>query len=151
MCDKVRAGEKIFHCNEWENLFGWNIVEPIYDHNRAASYITKYITKELGKLDAKTRIWHSRELKRAERVAQYHVPLATPYELAEYDATFHGLAAVTKQGRVLHDCNYIYTGKDKSVLTLVNIITRINSSDTPLENVLAYLNQNYEILESEIL
>lgn len=147
VCDKVRAGEPIFHCTEWERLFGWNTVVPIDDPDRAASYITKYITKSLGALDAKTRIWHSRGLQRARLVGQYRVTLPTPYELEQYDTVMSALAARTADGRVLHDKNYIYGSDEKGTLSLVSTVTRINEKDAPLENVMAYLNMNYQHLE----
>lgn len=48
ICEKVRKGSPVFHCREWERLFGYNTLEPVIDLDKASSYVVKYISKEIG-------------------------------------------------------------------------------------------------------
>lgn len=67
---------KGFHPMDWElyrQKFGWVSVEPILSVERSASYVTKYITKQL--LQSKVELNHhvfyaSKHLKRSEIVCQ---------------------------------------------------------------------------------
>ena len=45
ICDKVRAGEAVYHSPTWEKLFGYNTFEPISDLDKASSYVVKYVSK----------------------------------------------------------------------------------------------------------
>lgn len=50
ICEKVRKGSPVFHCREWERLFGYNTLEPVIDLDKASSYVVKYISKEITRL-----------------------------------------------------------------------------------------------------
>lgn len=55
ICDKVRAGETIYHSPTFEKLFGYNTFEPIADLDKASSYVVKYVSKEIGSTPFKMR------------------------------------------------------------------------------------------------
>lgn len=68
-------GQIIYNCNEWN--YGFSTVSIIRDKKRAASYITKYITKELsqdvvGK--GKKKYWSSRGLRKPVETYFEYVP-----------------------------------------------------------------------------
>lgn len=46
--DKLEAGQLVYDWPAYREKFGWVIIEPIRDLQRAVSYITKYITKDLA-------------------------------------------------------------------------------------------------------
>lgn len=43
----IRQGRVLYNWPAYQNAFGWVTIEAIIDHNRCASYMTKYITKDL--------------------------------------------------------------------------------------------------------
>lgn len=47
--DKLEAGQLVYDWPAYREKFGWVIIEPIRDLQRAVSYITKYITKDLAR------------------------------------------------------------------------------------------------------
>lgn len=46
--DKLQSGQLVYDWPAYREKFGWVIIEPIRDLQRAVSYITKYITKDLA-------------------------------------------------------------------------------------------------------
>ena len=87
ICDKVRAGETVYHSPTWEKLFGYNTFEPISDLDKASSYVVKYVSKEIGSTPFKSRYWCSRKLSRATRIATYYFPDSSDYsrQLKDYN------------------------------------------------------------------
>lgn len=52
--DKLKAGFSIYEWESYRNSFGFNDLEPILSRDRAARYITKYITKDVMDASAKS-------------------------------------------------------------------------------------------------
>lgn len=46
--DKLEKGQLVYRWLDYENKFGFCDLEPIRDKERASSYVTKYVTKDLG-------------------------------------------------------------------------------------------------------
>lgn len=104
ICNKVRAGQEVYHCNEWEQFFGFNTIEPISDLDKASSYVVKYVSKEIGKTPFKTRYWCSRGLSRATLVGKFYFSdeyLVEP-QLEFYNQSLASMAAVTKSNFLMH-------------------------------------------------
>jgi len=48
LLNKIEAGRIIYDWTRYSSSFGWSTIEPIYNKEACAKYITKYITKDLG-------------------------------------------------------------------------------------------------------
>ena len=142
ICDAVRAGKQIGHCKEWDEVFGFNVLEPIIDTDRAANYITKYVTKDLGTAVFKTRYWSSRGLKRASVVAEFQMP---PGETAlrEYNDLLIPYAAVTSEGEILHREYYRPSQGEGDTDTLAGIKTVIDGERLSTKGVVDLLGEHY--------
>ena len=101
ICTKVREGQEICCCPEWEEQYGWNTLEPVVDPDRAANYMTSYITKDLCSQPYEHRYFRSRGLARATRIAQFRIP-PDPEAEAKYIELAKSLAAITHAGKPLH-------------------------------------------------
>lgn len=67
--DKVRNNEKVYKWQAYENKFGFNDIEEIKNHEAVSNYISKYISKELGKCVTELNAhlyYHSRGLNKAQ-------------------------------------------------------------------------------------
>lgn len=69
--NKLLKGEKIYTWKDYENKFGYVVIEPIRNQVKVSNYITKYCTKELsksvGELGAHL-YYNSKGLKKAETI-----------------------------------------------------------------------------------
>lgn len=73
---KLEAGQDVFEWTSYRKKFGFCDLEMIRDKDRASSYVTKYITKDL--LNSVTELNHktyycSKGLKRAEEIKRGHL------------------------------------------------------------------------------
>ena len=150
ICKKVRNGERIYHCTEWDRLYGYNVIEPIKDLDKAASYISKYISKSVDSFGVqsefvpKTRYWHSRGLRRAEKVATYQAPSRVPAEVKAYRQLMTSMAAATKHGRILHEETPVPYFKDTNNKDIPLIMTTIiNGTEHSQEQILGALSSRY--------
>ena len=67
----IQQGRSIYNWPAYAAAFGWVTMEPIIDHDRCASYMTKYITKDLQKssIELHHHVYYcSKGLRRAEIV-----------------------------------------------------------------------------------
>lgn len=98
ICEKVRNGQDVFHCLEWEELFGYNTLEPISDLDKVSSYVVKYVSKEIGATPFKARYWCSRGLSRAALVTTVYFDKLheTSNQFLIYKNYMTSVAAVTK-------------------------------------------------------
>ena len=150
ICDKVRAGEQIFHSPTWEKLFGFNTFEPISDLDKASSYVVKYVSKEIGSTPFKSRYWCSRKLSRATRIATYYFPNSSDYskQLNDYNDYMLSVAAVTKAKHAMHQESYVPILDRKKKATesqcLMNITTYINSCDHRPAEIIKHMNAVYD-------
>ena len=137
----VKDGKPLYHCKMWDDIYGYNVVEPIRDLDRAASYISKYVGKSIGTLSAKTRYWHSRGLAVSVVIAEYKIPSYNTEKLKEYDEMMRNLAARNAKGEPLHYSGEIHTinGIDYPLPTT----TIINSSTTDIDNILDTFDDQY--------
>jgi hypothetical protein len=147
ICEKVRKNDEIYHCLEWDEMFGWNTVEPIRDIDRAANYILKYVTKDVENSPFKTRFWHSRGLKRAENICTFIIPQGDA-AIDEYTNYVAPIAAVTKNGEILHR-EYYRPKVDNVTDTLSGINTIIDKDTMTTDDVIEYLSQKYDKFEVE--
>ena len=143
--NKVKAGESIFHCSVFDELYGFNVIEPLRDLDRAASYMTTYMTEDLGKLDVKTRVWHSRGLKRASKLGTYQIPS----ERGAVDSACELLvtiASLDAKGAPLYNENYqkLDLGDGRTVDAFRSAVAYINGCDIPQDTILKFLENNYE-------
>ena len=143
--DTVNAGEDIYHCTIWDAEVGYNTLTPVRDLAKTASYITKYITKDLGSLPVKSRLWHSRGLQKAERLGVYQIPdngvdNALQFLKAAASTTAKGIPLYTEY-RDLPANNS--TGRFRSASAFVD------KKDMDREVILEYLNDNYERIGGE--
>ena len=100
--DTLRAGRTVYHCTEWDEKYGYNLLEPIIDLTKAANYATKYVTKDLGdNMVFKSRYWCSRGLKRAETISIFRSSISDD-AMNAYSNLVLPLAAITSKGEVLH-------------------------------------------------
>ena len=150
ICDKVRAGEAVYHSPTWEKLFGYNTFEPISNLDKASSYVVKYVSKEIGTTPFKTRYWLSRGLARAERLATYYFPERGdyPHQLEEYSKYMLSIAAVTKSHHAMHQESYLAvknrTKKSTESQHLVNITTYINGCEHSSASILEHMDITYD-------
>ena len=150
ICDKVRAGETVYHSPTWEKLFGYNTFEPISDLDKASSYVVKYVSKEIGSTPFKSRYWCSRKLSRATRIATYYFPDSSDYskQLNDYNDYMLSVAAVTKAKHAMHQESYVPILDRKKKATesqnLMNITTYINGCDHHPAEILKHMNAVYD-------
>lgn len=150
ICDKVRAGETVYHSPTWEKLFGYNTFEPISDLDKASSYVVKYVSKEIGSTPFKSRYWCSRKLSRATRIATYYFPNSSDYsrQLNDYNDYMLSVAAVTKARHAMHQESYVPILDRKKKATeshnLMNITTYINNCDHHPAEILEHMNAVYD-------
>lgn len=150
ICDKVRAGETVYHSPTWEKLFGYNTFEPISDLDKASSYVVKYVSKEIGSTPFKSRYWCSRKLSRATRIATYYFPDSSDYskQLNDYNDYMLSVAAVTKAKHAMHQESYVPILDRKKKATesqcLMNITTYINSCDHRPAEIIKHMNAVYD-------
>jgi hypothetical protein len=64
---------------------GFTNATKILDKNKTSSYVKKYITKDMPKLDNKKRYWVSTQLKRPEKITN---PLVDPFLMDELTPTY---------------------------------------------------------------
>lgn len=150
ICEKVRKGSPVFHCREWERLFGYNTLEPVIDLDKASSYVVKYISKEIGSVPFKSRYWVSRGLSRAKRLATYYFPEYCDYsrQLGEYNKYMLSVAAVTKSHHVMHQESYLPVRNRAKKATesqrLVVITTYINGCNHTPSEIIDHLSTVYD-------
>lgn len=150
ICDKVRAGETIYHSPTFEKLFGYNTFEPIADLDKASSYVVKYVSKEIGSTPFKMRYWSSRGLARAKRLATYYFPEHGDYShyLEEYNKYMLSVAAVTKSYHAMHQESYLpvknRANKSTENQHLVNITTYINGCEHSSTSILEHMDITYD-------
>lgn len=150
ICDKVRAGEQIFHSPTWEKLFGFNTFEPISDLDKASSYVVKYVSKEIGSTPFKSRYWCSRKLSRATRIATYYFPNSSDYskQLNDYNDYMLSVAAVTKAKHTMHQESFVPILDRRKTSTesqnLMNITTYINGCDHRPAEIIKHMNAVYD-------
>lgn len=134
--EKVKAGDEIYHCTYYDEIYGYNVIEPIRSPDRLSSYITKYITKDLGQIPAKTRVWHSRGLHRADIVGQYHIPgIGTAVDdTMEY---MRSIASAGPQGRPLYQEHYmpIDLGEGLTAQAFRGASALVNAEDTSQDKI----------------
>lgn len=150
ICDKVRAGETVYHSPTLEKLFGYNTFEPVADLDKASSYVVKYVSKEIGSTPFKLRYWSSRGLARAERLATYYFPEHGDYshQLEEYNKYMLSVAAMTKSHHAMHQESYLAVKNRAKKSTegqrLVNITTYINGCDHSSASILEHMDATYD-------
>lgn len=150
ICDKVRAGELVYHSPTLEKLFGYNTFEPIGDLDKASNYVVKYVSKEIGTTPFKSRYWASRGLSRAQRIATYYFPEHISYGklLDDYNKYMISVAAITKSHHAMHQETYVSVQdrkkKNTESLCLSNITTYINGCDHAADEVLAHMYATYD-------
>lgn len=150
ICDKVRAGEAVYHSPTWEKLFGYNTFEPISDLDKASSYVVKYVSKEIGTTPFKTRYWLSRGLAHAKRLATYYFPAQGDYSrhLESYNRYMFSVAAITKARHAMHQESYLpiknRAKKSTESQRLVNITTYINGCDHSSASILEHMDATYD-------
>ena len=92
----------------------------------------------------KTRYWHSRGLRRAEKIATYQAPSRVPAEVKAYRQLMTSMAAVTKRGRVLHEetpVPYFKDAKNKDIPLIMTTI--INGMEHSQEQIVGALSSRY--------
>ncbi len=141
ICDEVAHGKEIYHLRLWDSKYGYNTLTRIRDQDRAANYITKYISKSFDAAIFKTRVWHARGLQRAATVARFRLPPGEE-ELDAYREYVHAIAAVTSNGVTLQQ-EYCRPGKD----SIAGINTMVNGDTMTALNVAAYLSLRYPSVE----
>ena len=150
ICDKVRAGQPVYHCQEWENLFGFNTLEPISDLDKASSYAVKYVSKELGSTPFKTRYWCSRGLSRASLITTVYFDRRhdTDSQFCIYRRYMTSIAAVTKSNHLMHEERYAPVLDRSHLPTDVNrltvITTYINGIDHTSSEIRKFLESNFD-------
>ena len=71
--DLICEGRKLFNWPTYADTFGWTVIEPVINHERCASYISKYITKQLLKSSLELNVhtyYCSQGLKRGDLIYQ---------------------------------------------------------------------------------
>lgn len=95
----------------YHNRFGFISLSEVRDHNRTASYITKYISKDMtasGVEVGKHLFFASRGLNGAERVIQGRMDSEAAHRLCTFENDFCGLAYISEQ-QVRRVAKEIYT------------------------------------------
>ena len=151
ICEKVRNGQDVFHCLEWEELFGYNTLEPISDLDKVSSYVVKYVSKEIGATPFKSRYWCSRGLSRAALVTTVYFDKLheTSNQFLVYKNYMTSVAAVTKSNHLMHEerCAPIldrsHLATDENRLTVIT--TYINGVDHTPEEIKKFLETNFTL------
>ena len=134
--EKVKAGDEIYHCSYFDEVYGYNVIEPVRSPARLSSYITKYLTKDLGRVPAKTRVWRSRGLHQASIVGQYHISgSGTAVDDAmEY---MRSVASRDSQGRPLYHEHYmpIDLGEGVTAQAFRGASALVNAEDRPQDQI----------------
>ena len=96
---KIRSGQPIYNWPAYAAKFGFVTVEPIRDKDRATSYITKYITKDLARCVTKMGahlFYASRGLETAQELARgtLKAPIPVDYENEHCAVTWFDADAV---------------------------------------------------------
>ncbi len=142
ICDAVKAGREIAHCTAWDELFGYNVIEPIQDLDRAANYATKYVTKDLGKTPFACRYWCSRGLQRGATVGAFQCPVDQS-AIAEYENLITPHAVVTPAGKTIHMIYHRPPQSPEDKDTFAGIKTTIDKDSLSTEDTLSLLDQHY--------
>lgn len=151
ICEKVRNGQDVFHCLEWEELFGYNTLEPISDLDKVSSYVVKYVSKEIGATPFKSRYWCSRGLSRAALVTTVYFDKLheTSNQFLVYKNYMTSVAAVTKSNHLMHEERYApildrsHLATDENRLTVIT--TYINGVDHTSEEIKKFLETNFTL------
>lgn len=149
ICQAVNDGKEIYHCRDWDRIFGWNVVEPIIDLDKTANYATKYVAKDIENSPFKTRYWRSRGLKKAETVGVFQM-VQSETALKDYLAYIAPITAVTKNGELMHKEYYRPKAfpNDEDILAGINTI--IDREAMTTDEVMTYLATKYERYEVNI-
>ena len=142
ICNAVRDEKYVAHCTEWDEVFGWNTIIPIFDRDRLANYIVKYITKSIDTSPFITRNWSSHGLNRATQIAAFQIPAGENY-VAEYFSRMNDIAVITDRGNVLNTMVFRPKSGPFNDETLAFIRTTIDGADMSAAEVVAYLAQYY--------
>ena len=84
--DMLRTGRKLYNWPAYAEAFGFTSLEVIQDLDRCASYMTKYITKELRQSSIELNhhlYYRSQGLQRAQLI--YQGPLLRPIEAPDFE------------------------------------------------------------------
>lgn len=121
--NKLDAGEEIYNWVGYQNKFGNCDIEPIRDKERASSYVTKYVTKDLEnsieELNAKM-YYCSRGLKRAEEIKRgsttelYKPTYIKQDDNGEFLYSEQWLAPMSEKQAI----KYIHDNMDKSFVSI---------------------------------
>lgn len=150
ICNAVRNEETLYHCPDWDSRFGYNLIEPIRDLDRVATYIIKYISKDLGKCPFASRYWCSRGLARAKLVAKYYIAEESPYKLPQrirQYCTYMKQHAIRTQKGAMYSESYrpaLCRGQATESQKLISVTAYIDNNIYPLTNLIQYLYTTYE-------
>lgn len=145
--DKIRSGVELWHCTEWDEKYGFNVIERIQDVDRMASYISKYITKEVGYLPVKTRVWHSRGLTKARLLREYAIHKIKDAVSSDVLDFMKTVATISLDGKLLYNEHMGMTSSTdgtRACETLRAATAVINQSDIPKDVLLKQLDSMYE-------
>lgn len=149
ICNKVREGESIYHCPEWDSLFGYNLIEPIRDLDKVSSYLIKYISKDLGACTFASRYWCSRGLQRASLVAKFYIAETSLYgqetKIKQYRTYMQERAIVGSKG-MMYSESYrpaIFRGRTCESQKLMSVVAYIDNRIYPLFKIVQYLESQY--------
>lgn len=143
--DCISEGKEIWHCSVWDELFGYNTIEPIKDVDRISTYITKYITKDLGTLPIRHKIWHSRGLQRAKLVAKYDTS-SNMDESVDILDLMKSVAILLPSGKRLYNeyrtsvCSMDRTHVYESLRC---VTSTVDGNEIPIEHLLAQLDKMF--------
>ena len=135
--NSIKNGIDVEHSLDFDRIFGYNTFTRIIDIDRAASYISQYITKTASEVPFKTLLWHSRGLQTAHKVRAYIVPAEMVKDGSLYSA-MESLASVNGSGKSLFRENKIEL--EPGTFFPVGATCLINQSDIPIEKVIQFLN-----------
>lgn len=148
ICEMVRGGENVYHCSEWDTIFGYNSLTELKNADKAASYVTKYVTKALNTPIFKVKYWCSRGLKKAKQIGKFYIS-------DDYKDLFlhriHEMSVETKKGKKMYyetDTSIISTDNPTSNTSLLTVTAFINNYDYSTNEILNFTNL---IAEKEIL
>lgn len=151
--DKVTAGGKLYHCPEWDDVFGYNILEPIIDQDRSASYVTKYVSKDIGNLNFPTRYWCSRDLMKKITVHSQSIsgcPDQDSRILNDVRSELYDLASTQRgrdgKGKKLYTESYISlprSGADSESEYLSSISAIVDKRDMTRSAVIEHLKNRF--------
>lgn len=147
ICSEVKAGREINHLRLWDIKYGYNMLLPIGDSDRAANYATKYITKSLDTTVFRTRIWHSRGLMRAKPRAVFQLPFGEHF-LDEYKEYMRAIAAITPNGVTLQK-EYYRPDENSDNSPVAGINTLVDRDTMSTEDVIHYLGMEYPRIDKQ--